>query len=170
VRLTSTCLCLLTRTGDDDDGGRQVLLGLKKTGLGTGKIVGLGGHVEDGETPGEAAAREVKEEAGISVAPEALIEVAFITFLFPVRPQWDMTVNVFTSAEWAGHAIATTEISPYWFPASALPLERMWDDARHWLPRVLNGERLRATFSYAGDCETVAVARIDAWPAVRNGD
>ncbi|HEX4833258.1 MAG TPA: 8-oxo-dGTP diphosphatase [Trebonia sp.] len=158
--LTSTCLCLLTRTGDD--GRPQVLLGQKKTGLGTGKTVGLGGHVEDGESPAEAAAREVKEEAGISVDPGTLTEVAFITFLFPVRPAWDMTVNVFTSGEWTGEAAVTPEIIPQWFPLADLPLERMWDDARQWLPRVLAGERLRATFSYAADCETVAAASIES--------
>ena len=36
----------------------------------------------------------------------------------------------------------------------------MWDDARYWLPRVLAGERLRATFTYAADCETVAEATL----------
>ena len=168
MRLTSTCLCLLTRTSED--GERQVLLGQKKTGLGTGKTVGLGGHVEDDETPAEAAAREVKEEAGISVAPGTLNEVAFITFLFPVPPQGDMTVNVFTSADWAGEAVETPEIIPRWFPVSALPLARMWDDARQWLPRVLAGERLRATFSYAGDCETVATASIEPWPVISDGE
>jgi 8-oxo-dGTP diphosphatase len=145
-----------------------VLLGRKMRGLGTGKTVGLGGHVEAGETPREAAAREVTEEAGIAVAPGALAEVAFITFLFPARPRWDMTVNVFTSADWAGAAVATPEIIPRWFPVAALPLDRMWDDARHWLPRVLGGERLRATFSYADDCEAVATASIEPWAAVRN--
>jgi 8-oxo-dGTP diphosphatase len=60
VPLTSTCLCLLTRTGGD--GAAEVLLGYKKTGFGTGKIVALGGHVEPGESAAEAAAREVKEE------------------------------------------------------------------------------------------------------------
>lgn len=39
---------------------------------------------------------------------------------------------------------------------TALPFTQMWDDAPHWLPRVLAGERLRATFSYADDNETVA--------------
>jgi 8-oxo-dGTP diphosphatase len=158
VPLTSTCLCLLTRI--DGDGGRQVLLGYKKTGLGTGKIVGLGGHVEDGESPAEAAAREVKEESGIHVAPDALLEVAHVTFLFPACPRWDMVVSVFTSAEWTGEPAETTEIRPEWFGVTGLPLTRMWDDARHWLPRVLAGERLSATFSYAADCETVATATL----------
>lgn len=153
--LTSTCLCLLTRVGGD---GRQVLLGHKKTGLGSGKIVALGGHVEPGESPALAAAREVKEEAGIVVAPDDLRETAFVTFLFPVRPQWDMVVSVFTSANWSGEATETAEITPEWFPFTALPLNRMWDDARYWLPRVLAGEHIRATFSYAADCQTVAEA------------
>lgn len=151
--LTSTCLCLLTRV---DDGNPRVLLGHKKTGLGTGKIVGLGGHVEPGETPAQAAAREVKEEAGLDVAPDDLAEAAHLTFIFPARPEWDMTVAVFTSACWTGEATETAEITPEWFPLTGLPLTRMWDDARHWLPRILAGERIRATFTYATDNDTVA--------------
>ena len=40
----------------------------------------------------------------------------------------------------------------------------MWDDARYWLPRVLAGERVRATFSYADDCETVARVSVGPLP------
>ena len=153
--LTSTCLCLLTRTGGD---GKQVLLGHKKTGLGTGKIVGLGGHIEPGESPAEAAAREAKEEAGVCVGPQDLIQSAYITFLFPVRPDLDMTVAVFTSADWTGVPTITAEITPEWFPVADLPFDRMWDDAKYWLPRVLAGDRVGATFTYADDCETVTEA------------
>jgi 8-oxo-dGTP diphosphatase len=155
---TSTCLCLVTRV--TRDGQRQVLLGHKKTGLGRGKIVGLGGHVEPGESPAEAAAREAKEESGVHVQVAGLKPVAYITFLFPVRPAWDMTVDVFTTDEFSGEAAETNEIRPEWFARAALPLDRMWDDARQWLPRVLDGERLRATFTYAADCQTVAESDI----------
>ena len=156
--LTQTCLCLLTRVGGD--GEPQVLLGFKKTGLGTGKIVALGGHVEERETAAQAAAREVKEESGIAVAADSLREAAHITFLFPTRPAWDMTVAVFITGSWSGEPAETDEIRPQWFPVAALPFHRMWDDAPRWLPRVLAGERLRATFSYAGDNETVAAVTI----------
>jgi 8-oxo-dGTP diphosphatase len=162
VPLRSTCLCLLTRdrlAGDGGDGGsgaRDVLLGHKKTGLGTGKIVGLGGHVEPDESAAEAAAREVKEESGLCVAADSLVHAAHVTFLFPARPSWDMEVAIFTAATWSGEPAETEEICPEWFPVSALPYDRMWQDARHWLPRVLAGERLRAVFSYAADCETLA--------------
>jgi len=160
VPLTQTCLCLLTRTSSD--GEPQVLLGYKKTGLGTGKIVALGGHVEESETAPQAAAREVKEESGIAVAADSLREAAHITFLFPTRPAWDMTVAVFTADTWSGQPAETEEIRPEWFPVAALPLDRMWDDGRHWVPRVLAGERLRATFSYAPDCETVAESSVSS--------
>ena len=156
--MRSTCLCLVLATRAD--GAREVLLGHKKTGLGTGKIVGLGGHVEPGESAAEAAAREAKEESGVCVTPGALVLAAHVTFLFPAHPSWDMDVEIFTTADWAGEAAESEEIRPQWFPVAALPFDQMWDDAPHWLPRVLAGERLRATFSYAGDNETVAAVTI----------
>ena len=157
VALTQTCLCLLTRVVD---GESQVLLGYKKTGLGTGKIVALGGHVEERETAAQAAAREVKEESGLAVAADSLRRAAHITFLFPTRPAWDMTVEVFITGAWSGEPAESDEIRPEWFPVAALPFDRLWDDGKHWLPRVLAGERLRATFSYAPDRETVAESAI----------
>ena len=160
--LTATCLCLLTRT--DGDGTREVLLGRKKTGFGTGKIVALGGHVEPGESAAEAAAREVKEESGICVTPGTLTAAASLTFLFPAHPSWDMGVEIFTAADWVGEAAESDEIRPEWFPVAALPYDRMWDDAPRWLPRVLAGERLRATFTYAADNETVATQTIAPLP------
>jgi 8-oxo-dGTP diphosphatase len=160
MALTRTCLCLLTRTVGD--GEPEVLLGYKKTGLGTGKIVALGGHIEGRETAAQAAAREVKEESGVAVAADSLRAAAHITFLFPTRPAWDMTVEVFISDNWSGEPAETDEIRPEWFPVAALPFDRMWDDGRHWVPRVLAGERLRATFRYAPDRETVAESAVAA--------
>jgi 8-oxo-dGTP diphosphatase len=158
----STCLCLVL--GTRGDGAREVLLGHKKTGIGTGKIVGLGGHVESGETPAEAAAREAKEESGLDVPVTRLAEAAHLTFLFPHQPGWDMDVAVFTTTEWSGQPSESEEVRPEWFGVDALPFARMWDDAPRWLPRVLAGERLRATFSYAADNETVAAAEVAPLP------
>jgi 8-oxo-dGTP diphosphatase len=162
VPLTSTCLCLLTAAGGD--GVREVLLGHKKTGLGTGKVVGLGGHIEPGESPAEAAAREVKEESGICVTPGTLFAAAHITFLFPAHPSWDMDAVVFTTTGWTGEAAESEEITPQWFPVTALPFDHMWQDAPHWLPRVLSGERLTATFTYADDNEAIASAAVTPLP------
>jgi hypothetical protein len=75
-----------------------------------------------------------------------------------------MDVEIFTTADWAGQAAETEEIRPQWFPVGALPYDRMWQDASHWLPHVLAGERLTATFTYADDNESVATATITRLP------
>lgn len=151
------CLCLLTRTSS---AGPQVLLGRKKTGLGAGKVVGLGGHVEPGESAGQAAAREVKEESGVLVQPDALRHAAYVEFRFPARPRWDQAMDVFTATDWHGEPAESAEISPQWYAITQLPLADMWDDAAYWLPRVLAGEHIQAAFTYADDCQTVARASL----------
>ena len=147
-----TCLCLLTRPAAD---GTEVLLGYKKTGFGAGRWVGLGGHIEDGEEPAAAAVREVEEESGLIVPARTLAHLARLTFVFPYRPSWDQTADVFKATEFAGVAAESDELIPRWFPAGALPFDGMWDDARYWLPLVLAGQRVTATVSFAADNATV---------------
>lgn len=145
---------LLRQTSD----GVEVLLGEKLTGLGSGKVVGPGGKLEAGETAVEAAAREVAEEVGLIVAPTALQRVAELRYTFPHRPSWSQRSTAFVAREWAGEPVPSSELRPAWHPVSALPLDRMWDDARRWLPRVLAGETLSVDCSYAADNDTV-----DTW-------
>ncbi|MDA1362644.1 NUDIX domain-containing protein [Glycomyces luteolus] len=166
MTLTPMCLCLLTRR--TPDGRREVLLGRrKKLGMGTGKVVGLGGHVEPDETAAQAAARETAEESGLIVAARDLREAANVVFRFPVRPEWDMRVAVFVGDRFTGDAYETAEIAPRWYPIDDLPVQDMWDDNRYWLPQVLAGQRLHAEFVFAEDCETVATSRIVPAPEDR---
>ena len=153
-----TCLCLLTRPCP---AGPEVLLGYKKTGFGAGRWVGLGGHIEAGEEPAEAAVREVREESGLIVATAALTPMARLTFVFPFRPSWDQSADVFTATEFAGVAAESDELVPRWFPVTALPTSGMWDDARYWLPVVLSGRPVTATITFAADNATVATIEPD---------
>lgn len=154
--LIRTCLCLVTRhTGDAPASHPEVLLGYKKAGFGAGRWVGLGGHIEDGEKPAEAAVREVAEESSLVVSPDSLSHVASLTFVFPARPSWDQTAEVFLTTQFTGEPAESDEVIPRWFDAAALPFEGMWDDARYWLPVVLGGDRVTATITFAADCATV---------------
>ena len=131
----------------------QVLLGYKKRGFGQGKIVEIGGKLEAGETPEEAARRELEEECGLSVTEiEALGEVVF---QFAGRPEWDMRVWIFVGRMWQGEPVETGEIAPEWFPKAALPYPCMWQDAPRWLPQVLAGEPVSLHFSFGEDGETL---------------
>lgn len=146
--------CFLMRNGPD--GRTEVLLGLKKTGaIGRGKVVGPGGHVERGETDLEACVREVKEETGLRVEPADLRAAGLVVFRFPTRPAWDMAVAVFTGERFAGEPVETDELAPFWHPVDALPFDRMWEDAKHWLPTVLAGGTINTKIILNDDCETV---------------
>ena len=151
--MTRTCLCLIRR---HTASGPEVLLGHKKTGFGVGKWVGLGGHIEDGEKPVSAAVREVQEESSLVVPADSLHHMASIQFVFPVRPSWDQTAQVYVTWVFDGEAEESDEVSPRWFGEDELPFALMWDDAKYWVPAVLAGQRVDVTITFAADCATVA--------------
>jgi len=150
--LPRVCVCYLLRDGD---GGRQVLLGRKKEGLGAGRLVGLGGKLEPGETAVAAAVREVHEESGVVVAASDLDHRGRLTYRFPTRSSWSQESDVFVAERFDGEPVESDELVPAWYEVDRLPLDEMWDDARFWLPGVLAGGRVRRAFRFAADLASV---------------
>ncbi|MHA7273379.1 8-oxo-dGTP diphosphatase [Arthrobacter sp. TMT4-20] len=148
-------LCFLFR---DTESGSEVLLGLKKTGFGAGRIVTLGGGVEPGETAPQAAVREVAEESGVVVGVAQLTQLGRIRWRFPAQPAADMDAAIFTAVEWTGTPQPTAEVDPAWYPVDDLPWDGMWDDARHWLGSVIAGEQLDVLVTLNQDNKTVLSA------------
>lgn len=123
----------------------RVLLIRKRRGHGVGKINGPGGKLEPGESPAQCAVRETLEETGVQPLGPRL--AALFRFVDTCQPDW--LGYVYTAHAYTGAPRTTAEGIPHWYPTSALPLEEMWDDDRHWLPRVLAGERLYGDFLFA---------------------
>ncbi|MEM7127792.1 MAG: 8-oxo-dGTP diphosphatase [Chloroflexota bacterium] len=144
-----------------DEARNRVLLGHKKSGIGEGKILGIGGKVEEGESPEAATIREMWEETTLRVALADLIKVGEVTFLFPHKPQWNMTVHNYVATRWTGTPTETDEMAPEWFPLANLPLNRMWDDAQYWLQATLGGQFVVGEFTFYQDNETVAENKIE---------
>ena len=129
----------------------KVLLGMKKIRFGAGKYNGMGGKVEEGETPAQAAVRELAEEVGLVAAPERTRMHGHIDFSFDKKTEWTRRVHVFVSDTWEGEPAESDEMAPEWFAFSDIPWERMWIDDIHWLPRVLGGEYIEAEFHFSND-------------------
>lgn len=159
--MTSTPMCLCFLFEGDLQSPRAVLLGRKKLGLGAGNIVGLGGHIDPGETALVATCREVAEESGLIVQETDLEHRGELRFAFPAKPEWDQVVAVFVANKWQGTPVDSGEISPEWHPTDELPLDEMWDDARYWLPQVMAGAHVWADIVFMDDNRTVAQVQFD---------
>lgn len=133
----------------------RLLLGLKKTSFGAGKIVGVGGHIEAGETPSAAAVREMSEEASVLVREGDLRPAGIIRFRFPNLAEWNMDTWLFTAETWQGTPEESEELAPKWFALDRLPLDRMWQDAEHWVPRIAAGDTVDLTITMARDNEGI---------------
>ncbi|MCX6709917.1 MAG: 8-oxo-dGTP diphosphatase [Candidatus Woesearchaeota archaeon] len=142
---------------------RKILLGMKKRGFGEGKYNGFGGKLLDTESIEEAAVRELREESGIRVLPENLIKCAEIKFFCPSVPnnEWDQVVSVFLVEKWEETPSETEEMMPEWFSFDEIPYKKMWQDDSHWLPLVLSGKKIKATFVFKEDNENIGSMNIE---------
>lgn len=128
-------------------GEERILLIRKKRGLGAGKINGPGGRIEPGETPVQAAVREVQEEVGVlALDPQHAGRLRF-QFI----DGYSLDVHVFRSDSCEGELVETEEAIPIWTPIPAIPYEQMWADDRMWLPHLIAGRPFEGWFIFDGD-------------------
>jgi len=122
----------------------KVLLIRKKRGIGAGKINGPGGKIDPGETPLESAVRESQEE--LHITPLNPVKMGELWFAMTHIP--DIHCHVFMATEWEGEATETDEAVPLWTPIPEIPYDEMWEDDRHWLPHMLDGDKFLARFIF----------------------
>jgi len=121
-----------------------------------GKLNGYGGKIQPGESPEVAVVREIMEESRLTVDLRDLRPSGTLVFDFPFERDFDHHVHVFTADAWQGEPVETAEMVPFWHAVDRLPFDRMWADDPHWLPFVLAGHRIDATFTFAEDNESLS--------------
>lgn len=125
----------------------QLLLIVKKRGLGHGKVNAPGGRLEPGETPEQAAVRETQEEVGLT--PFGLCSAGRLDFAF--TDGYSLRCHVFTADDCEGTPTETDEASPFWCGETEIPYGRMWSDDRLWVPLMLEDRPFSAQFVFDGD-------------------
>lgn len=117
--------------------------------INAGKWIGVGGHVENGETPEECLLREVKEETGLVLTAYRLR--GLVTFLSDVcEPE---LMCVFTADAFDGEMIECDEGELAWVEKSDVLALPTWEGDRVFLERLLSGDErfFSIKLRYKGD-------------------
>ena len=138
--MLETTLCLLKKDN-------RILLAMKKRGFGEGKYNGVGGKIENGETPEEAMIRETQEE--IAVTPIEYEKVGIIEFDEFYKGQKEKVMfHLYVASEWQGEPTESDEMKPEWFDIQSIPYDKMFPDDKYWLPLILEGKKIKAYFDF----------------------
>ena len=120
-----------------DDGGRLVLV-RRAIEPGYGLWVFPGGYVDRGEAVTAAAIREAREEAGLDIRLEGLVNI----YSYPGR---SLVVIVYAATRTGGELCVDEEcLEAQWFAASEIPwAELAFQSTREGLAHYLEGFRLQ---------------------------
>jgi 8-oxo-dGTP diphosphatase len=111
---------------------------------------GLGGKLQEGETPEQCARREVFEEAGISV--EKLDYVGFLRSVGFRRPENDVLVHLYRVYSYRGLIRPNRrEGRLWWFATKNVPAIDTLEADQIFLPWILAGHSFDATVYYSGE-------------------
>lgn len=131
----------------------MVSRGLRPGDMHAGKCNGLGGKLELGESPWQAASREVAEEAGLALPPERYRWLGTLTFPdFKAHKKEDWLVPVLTAEVSEAEAATVWQEGPegrlLWVPEDELLGLPLWEGDRVFLPFVKDGRPFNGTIWY----------------------
>lgn len=116
----------------------------KKNDYNKGKWIGVGGGLENNETPDECAIREVKEETGLDV--HSLKCTGEVDFIYD---GYFEKMYIYEITDFSGDIIDCNEGELRWIPIKEVFNYPMWEGDKVFLPLLINHEsyfRIRLTY------------------------
>ncbi|MDD9954150.1 MAG: 8-oxo-dGTP diphosphatase [Candidatus Woesearchaeota archaeon] len=111
-----------------------------------GKWNGLGGKIEQGESPEVCVQREVLEESGLTITNPHFCGVMTL----PDFHGEDWYIFIFTAREFTGELIDSPEGELSWIADEELLDLELWSSDTHFIP-LLEKKLFSATFWYEGN-------------------
>lgn len=118
----------------------------KENDMHEGKWNGLGGKLENGESPEDCVIREVKEESGLTIINPHLH--GFITFpAFDGFEDW--YVFLFTANKFEGDLIESNEGNLEWIDNNKVCDLNLWEGDKEFMKWLYDEKFFSAKFNYA---------------------
>ena len=115
----------------------------KKNDMSEGKWIGVGGHVEKGETIDDAVVREVYEETGLTVhSLKCDGEVLFI------NNDYEEMMYVYEISDFSGELKECNEGELAWIDIDEMLTLPMWEGDKAYLPLLRRHEYFRLEIRY----------------------
>ena len=105
----------------------------KEHDINEGKWIGIGGHLEQGETKEQALLREIKEETDLTLKSfNYRGEILFVNG--PIKE----TMYLYTSNDYEGEIKECDEGELKWIPFEKIMSLNLWEGDKIFLPKLMN--------------------------------
>ena len=119
----------------------------KEHDINKGKWIGIGGHIEEGETKEQALVREIKEETGLNV-----LHYIYRGELLFVNNDFEEVMYLYLVDDISGNVIDCDEGELAWVKQDDLMSLNMWEGDYKFLPLLINtDEFIRLELRYCDD-------------------
>ena len=111
----------------------MLLRNKKKKDINKEKYIGVGGHLEPGETKESALLREVKEETGLT-----LLNYQYRGRLFFINDDFQEIIHLYTSDKFIGDIIPCNEGELHWINIDKLLDYPHWEGDEYFLKKLID--------------------------------
>ena len=129
--ISNTVLCYIEK----DDYYLMLLRNKRKDDMNSGKWIGVGGHIENGETKDEALLREVKEETNLD-----LIDYKLRGVIYFHDDNYMEIMNLYTSKSFNGNLKECDEGTLKWVKKDEIMDLNLWEGDKSFLPLLIKNE------------------------------
>lgn len=120
---------------EKDNSYLMLLRNKKKHDINANKWIGVGGHLENNETPEDALIREIKEETGLDVISYSKKGLIYFNY-----DDISELMHLYVVNDFKGELIECDEGTLNWVKKSDLFSLELWEGDRIFLKKLLNEE------------------------------
>lgn len=122
---------------EDNDKYLMLLRNKREKDMNKNKYVGIGGHIEDGETKEDAMIREIKEETNLIVKE---YKYRGLVYFNNGILEDEMNMYLFHVSKFEGIIKECDEGTLYWIPKKDIFNLNLWEGDKYFLEPFMNSE------------------------------